>query len=91
MKVQTSVGAQDMTTHVRIDVTDTGVGIAPKDQQRAFEPFFTTKAPDKGTGLGLSVSRAIVEDFGGRIWMESQPAQGTTMTVILPSGVESSD
>jgi signal transduction histidine kinase len=73
-----------------VSVADTGVGIAPQDLRRIFEPFFTTKpGPDAsglgGTGLGLSVCRDIVEAHRGRLRAESQPGQGTTFTLLLPS------
>jgi len=49
-----------------VSVTDTGVGIHPRDAERLFEPFFSTKA-DKGTGLGLWISKGIVQKYGGQI------------------------
>ncbi len=65
-----------------VEVTDTGVGIAPSDVGLVFEPFYTTK--ESGTGLGLAVCRRIVEAHGGRITIESQPGRGTTAKVRLP-------
>lgn len=76
-----------LTTHgdfVEIAVQDTGRGIPPEIQGDIFTPFFTTK--HKGTGLGLPISRRIVEAHGGRIEVESTPAQGTTFRVRLPLG-----
>jgi two-component system NtrC family sensor kinase len=67
---------------VRIDVIDTGVGIAPEALSRVFEPFFTTK--QDGTGLGLAVSFEIVKSLGGEITVASQPGAGATFTVALP-------
>jgi len=67
---------------VRLRVADQGAGMTPAVRDQAFEAFFTTKA--KGTGLGLSICRRIVEEHGGRIRLESEPGQGTIVTVDLP-------
>jgi signal transduction histidine kinase len=68
---------------VRLDVIDSGVGMAPEHLERLFEPLFTTKA--RGIGLGLAVSRGLVQANGGEISAESQPGVGTTMSVSLPT------
>ncbi|MDD2321178.1 MAG: ATP-binding protein [Geobacteraceae bacterium] len=70
--------------YVRVDVSDSGVGIAPENLERIFDPFFTMKEPGKGTGLGLAVTARIVDSLGGRITVESLPGKGTTFTVWLP-------
>ncbi|MFQ5657218.1 MAG: ATP-binding protein [Candidatus Methylomirabilales bacterium] len=67
---------------VEMFVSDTGPGIPPKDQDRIFDLFFTTKP--RGAGLGLPICRRIVEDHGGTMTVESQPGQGTTLTVQFP-------
>ncbi|GAB6197029.1 sensor histidine kinase [Lysobacter xanthus] len=69
-------------SRVRIDVRDTGTGIAPEVLARLFTPFFTTKA--EGTGLGLLSCRRIVEAVGGRLEIHSLPGEGTTMRLTLP-------
>lgn len=69
---------------LRIEVTDSGEGIQRGNLNRIFDPFFTTKEPGKGTGLGLSISLRIVESFGGRITVESEPGKGTSFIVWLP-------
>ncbi len=69
---------------LRVSVADTGHGIAPDDLSKIFNPFFTTKEIGKGTGLGLTVVHGIVQEHGGTISVESEPAHGTTFTVTLP-------
>jgi two-component system, NtrC family, sensor kinase len=71
----------------KIAVTDTGVGIAPEDQEAVFEEFRQVGTADKkveGTGLGLALSRKFIELHGGRIWVKSQVGQGSTFTFTLP-------
>jgi PAS domain S-box-containing protein len=72
----------DETGHAVVEVTDTGVGIAPEDLPRIFDPFFTTKG--EGTGLGLALSHGTVAAVGGRIEVESKPGHGATFRVVLP-------
>jgi two-component system NtrC family sensor kinase len=69
---------------IRIDVTDTGPGIAPDIIDQIFDPFFTTKKEGVGTGLGLSVSYSIIKKHGGRMEVNSTPGQGTCFTIFLP-------
>ena len=72
-------------TYVRLDVTDTGVGIPRRVMDRIFEPFFTTKQVGKGTGLGLSTAQAIARSHGGVITVRSVEDEGTTFSVLLPA------
>ncbi|MBI4637082.1 MAG: hypothetical protein HY727_12100 [Candidatus Rokubacteria bacterium] len=67
---------------VQVSVEDDGEGIPADRLRQVFEPFFTTKS--KGTGLGLAIARKIVEGHGGRITIESAPASGTTIRIVLP-------
>jgi C4-dicarboxylate-specific signal transduction histidine kinase len=67
---------------VRIDVTDTGTGIAPEVLAHIFEPFFTTKQPGDGTGLGLAVIYGIVVDHQGWVSVDTS-AGGTTFSIFL--------
>lgn len=69
---------------VSIGFCDTGIGIPPENRDKIFEPFFTTKDVGQGTGLGLSVSYGIIENFKGRIEVESSPGKGSTFHVFLP-------
>lgn len=73
----------DDTELLEVGVRDTGPGISPKVLRNLFIPFFTTKS--RGTGLGLAISQSIVQNAGGTIEVHSQPGEGTTFTVLLPS------
>jgi two-component system sensor histidine kinase PilS (NtrC family) len=68
---------------VRIAVQDEGVGIAPDELDGILQPFRGGFA--RGTGLGLSIVHRIVSDYGGELFVTSQPGQGTTVTVKLPA------
>ena len=72
----------------RLDVSDTGCGIAAADLPHIFDSFFTTRdasAPaGRGTGLGLSLCRQIIQRHGGQISVQSTPGRGTTFHIILP-------
>jgi signal transduction histidine kinase len=72
---------------VRVQVCDTGVGIAPEIADRIFEPFFTTKG-EEGTGLGLSICHSIVQEHGGDIHVASDVGRGTTFHIRLPGAEE---
>ncbi len=76
--------------HVRLRVSDTGVGMPPETAQRAFDPFFTTKPPGQGTGLGLATVYGIVQQAGGRAQIYSEIGVGTTFTVLLPATEQAS-
>jgi CheY-like chemotaxis protein len=73
---------------VVVSIADTGVGIAPEDQERVFEQFRqagdTLTDKPRGTGLGLPICREIVEHHGGRIWVESQVGVGSTFSFTVP-------
>lgn len=77
---------------IKISVNDNGPGIDTKNIERIFEPFFTTKEPGVGTGLGLSVSYFIItKRHNGQFWVKSVVDQGTTFTILLPTGEQSED
>jgi signal transduction histidine kinase len=72
---------------VYVSVSDTGVGIAPEDQEAVFEEFRQVGTADKkaeGTGLGLTLCRKFIELHGGRIWVKSQIGVGSTFTFTIP-------
>ena len=73
---------------IRILVGDTGIGIAPEDQQEIFESFrqasATTKGVREGTGLGLAITKRLVEQHGGSIWVESEIGKGSRFSVTFP-------
>lgn len=70
--------------NVRLEIGDTGEGIALENIDKIFDPFFTTKEPGKGTGLGLSVSYNIVKEHGGNITVKSEEGQGTIFVITFP-------
>jgi signal transduction histidine kinase len=73
---------------VRLDVSDTGVGIAPEDQSRIFEDFTQVDGPIqkrvRGTGLGLPLTRKLARLLGGEIRLESRPGEGSRFSLVIP-------
>ena len=69
---------------VLIEISNTGVGIAPENMAKIFDPFFTTKDVGRGTGLGLAVCYGILSEHGGRLDVRSTVGVGTTFTITLP-------
>ena len=67
-----------------VSIADTGAGIPPDVMPHIFDPFFTTKGVGEGTGLGLSVSKAIIEQHGGVIEVDSEIGAGSTFLIKLP-------
>lgn len=70
---------------VELQVADTGAGMTPEVLEKALEPFFTTKDQGKGTGLGLSIVYGTVKAHGGSVELQSQPGEGTTVTLGFPA------
>jgi signal transduction histidine kinase len=70
---------------VRIQVRDTGTGIAPEVLARVFDPWVTTKPAGRGNGLGLSITQEVVTRLGGTITVISAPGEGATFTIDLPA------
>ncbi len=85
---QVDVALRNGQGELRIDIRDTGVGIAPESQPHIFTPFYRADNPLRdevgGTGLGLSITRKLVELHGGRIWFVSTEGQGSTFSFTLP-------
>lgn len=67
---------------VRVEISDTGRGIAADDIAKIFEPYYSTK--ETGTGLGLAIVKKAVDDHGGSISVSSKEGSGTTFTIVLP-------
>jgi PAS domain S-box-containing protein len=81
------IRAKPVDDSIEVSVSDTGVGIAPEDQEAVFEEFRQVGTADKkveGTGLGLALSRKFVELHGGRIWVKSEVGQGSTFAFTVP-------
>jgi PAS domain S-box-containing protein len=85
---QVTVSAQTRGNFLQVSVADTGIGIAPEDQEKIFTRFYRADHPlvqeVAGTGLGLSIAKSFVEMHGGEIWVESKPGQGSTFSFTLP-------
>jgi len=72
---------------VILRVADNGPGIPANEHKRIFEKFYRANNVDEGvegTGLGLAIVKTVVDNHGGRIWVESKPKQGSVFTVVLP-------
>ena len=70
--------------YIRIDFSDTGIGIRPEDMKHIFDPFYTTKPVGRGTGLGLSLVYGIIRTHGGYVEVKSEMNIGTTFSIYLP-------
>jgi nitrogen fixation/metabolism regulation signal transduction histidine kinase len=80
---QLTIRTRRSTGGIRLDVEDTGEGLNDEERARLFTPYYTTK--QHGTGLGLAIVQAVVTDHGGKIWVDSTPARGTTFHIELPA------
>ncbi len=86
--VNTSIQGYDHVTegeYIAVKITDTGIGIAPKDISKIFEPFYTKKVMGRsGTGLGMAVVWGTVKDHNGYIDIQSEEGRGTNITIYFP-------
>ncbi len=92
---QITVTARADGDFVFLHVRDSGIGIALEDQRHIFEKFYRVRSDAteriNGSGLGLSIVKAIVEKHHGRVWVKSEPGQGSTFSVVLPKFQPSDD
>ena len=80
-RVEIKLSAESVD-RARIEISDTGSGIAPDDIAKIFEPYYSTK--ETGTGLGLAIVKKAIDDHDGSISVTSKQGSGTTFTIILP-------
>ncbi|MFC2072577.1 PAS domain S-box protein, partial [Chloroflexota bacterium] len=78
------IQTQKVKDGIRVSFANDGPEIPAEQFDKVFDPFFTTRGKKGGTGLGLSVCHGIVEEHGGKIYVESTPGKGTTFFVELP-------
>jgi len=91
-----TIRATQFGDNVQVQITDTGMGIPPRDLPRIFERFYQvdrarTASQSRGTGLGLAIAKHIIEGHGGKIWAESVEGKGSTFYFTLPACGESSE
>ena len=82
--IKTAIAENHGGQFVKVQFSDNGHGIPPGIIDKIFDPFFTTKSKEKGSGLGLSISAEIVEEFSGKLEVESVEGEGATFTLLLP-------
>ncbi len=85
-RVEVALWREEDTAY--LSVSDTGPGIPLEEQENIFQPFYQVEDPltrqHPGLGLGLTIARQVVEEHGGRIWVESSPGKGSTFILVLP-------
>ncbi|HHN93559.1 MAG TPA: HAMP domain-containing histidine kinase, partial [Anaerolineae bacterium] len=84
-----TVSAEEDDGHIVVHVADTGIGISPAQQPYIFDKFYRVESSDTigivGSGLGLAIVKTVIDKHGGRIWVESNPGQGSVFTFVLPT------
>lgn len=80
------LSGEQMGERARVEITDSGRGIAQEDISKVFEPYYSTK--ETGTGLGLAIAKKAIDDHGGTITVTSKQGAGTTFTVTLPTKIK---
>jgi signal transduction histidine kinase len=76
------------TNSILIAVTDSGSGIASEYHQEIFEEFVRVDPSTSGMGLGLAITKRLIQAHRGKIWVESEPGQGSCFSFILPMNAE---
>lgn len=83
--------SNDMSGFYLFSVDDSGPGVSAHAHGKIFDPFFTTKSVGKGTGLGLSISKTIIEEHGGRLWLDENSSGWTRFSFTLPRSGDTGD
>lgn len=78
-----SIAVDHTGESLRLEIADTGPGIAEDEAKKIFEPFYTTK--EQGLGLGMPYAKKVIEQHGGTISLNSRPSEGTTISIVLPA------
>ena len=79
------ISAERRAERLSVSVADNGIGIPPLQRERVFEPFVRLDSTaTRGSGIGLAIVKRIVEQYGGRVWIESSAAGGCTVRFTLP-------
>jgi PAS domain S-box-containing protein len=88
IKISAQVHDADSSSLLLVSIADTGVGIAPEEQERIFAPFYRAENPleveASGVGVGLTIARSLVQAHGGRMWVKSKPGRGSIFYFTLP-------
>jgi len=84
LSVRATLASRNGTSHLRVEVKDTGNGIDPETLPNIFNPFYSTK--EASLGMGLAIVHKIVTSHGGQIQVDNRPGDGTTFIVTFPIG-----
>ncbi|MCK9410874.1 MAG: PAS domain S-box protein [Prolixibacteraceae bacterium] len=84
MEKKVSIRTYQLKKLIIVEVKDNGIGIKPEELEKIMLPFYTTKEAGKGTGLGLSITFGIIKEMNGEIAFQSEPNNGTKVTIKLP-------